>query len=42
MKIREIKLQENGLFARLVLQLFDGLICLLGAARCEVNRRVVR
>jgi hypothetical protein len=42
MKIREIKLQENSLLSRLVLQLFDRFVCLLGAARREVNRRVVR
>ena len=41
MKVREIKLQENGLFSRLVHKLGDGLIRFLSAARCEVNFRVV-
>ena len=41
MKVREIKLQENGLFARLILQLRDRLVRLLGAASCEVNFRVM-
>ena len=41
-KVREIKLQENGLFARLVLQLRDRLVRLLGTARREVNFRVMR
>jgi hypothetical protein len=39
--IREIKLQENGLLARLVLQLGDRLVRLLSIARREVNLRVV-
>ena len=38
--IREIKLQENGLLARLALQRGDRLARLLSAARCEVNLRV--
>jgi hypothetical protein len=40
MNVREIKLQENGLFSRLVLELGDRLVRLLGAARCEVNLRI--
>ena len=41
-KVREIKLQKNGLFARLVLQFGDRLVRLLGTARREVNFRVMR
>ena len=41
MNVREIKLQENGLFSRLVLELGDRLVRFLGAACCEVNLRVV-
>ena len=40
-KIRKVELQENGLLPRLVLQLSDRLVRLLGAARREVNRCVV-
>ena len=39
--IREVKLEENGFFACLVLQLGDRLVRLLSTARCEVNLRVV-
>ena len=42
MKVREIELQENGLFSCLVLQLGDRFVRLLGAARREVNFRVMR
>ena len=42
MKVREIELQENGLFTSLVLQLGDRFVRLLRAARCEVNFRVMR
>ena len=41
MNVREMKLKENGLFSRLVLELGDRLVRFLGAARCEVNLRVV-
>ena len=40
--IREIKLEENGLLARLLLKLGDRFVRFLGAARREVNPRVVR
>jgi hypothetical protein len=42
MKVREIKLQENGLFARLVFELRDRLVRFLGASRRKVNLRIVR
>jgi hypothetical protein len=42
MEIRQIKLQENSLLSRLVLQLRDRFVRLLSATCCEVNRRIVR